>query len=371
MLSTNIGNSLKISNKKLEEYIRTVIPTGSTVHEKEFFDIKNSFPWKSVNELGRSFIMKYNNTFGTNYKLTEYSYDWLIKRAKELRLDMVRTAASIGTLGGGNHFIEIGKSINNDDYWITIHSGSRQFGKVICEYHQTIAEKILKVKRYGVLKTRIEEIKKTADRNQIQTLVDKAKKDLGLDFVINIAGLEYLEGQEAMDYFIDMIFAQKYAEVNRREMLKLILNSIPNVTSCDVVESVHNFIDFKDFIIRKGAIRSYIGERMIIPFNMRDGLLLCEGKSNEDWNCSAPHGAGRLMSRSKARKSVSIEEFTKSMEGIYTTSVCNNTLDESPMAYKDSIMIENAIADTATIIDRIKPVINIKDTNTDDYRNKD
>jgi RNA-splicing ligase RtcB len=130
--------------------------------------------------------------------------------------------------------------------------------------------------------------------------------------------------------------------------------------SVDSVYSMHNFIDTTDWIIRKGAIRSYKGEKMVIPFNMRDGILICEGKSNQDWNCSAPHGAGRVLARKKALKTLDMEEFLKEMDGIYSTSVCKSTLDESPMAYKDKNMIMAAIKDTATIIDSIRPVMNIK-----------
>jgi len=158
-----------------------------------------------------------------------------------------------------------------------------------------------------------------------------------------------------------MIFAQQYALWNRKTMLSLIKDAL-NIRKFDEeIHSIHNYVDFKDFIIRKGAISSYVGEKMVIPFNMRDGILICEGKSNEDWNNSAPHGAGRLMSRSKAKESVNLDAFRKSMEGIYSTSVCKGTLDESPFAYKDSEMIEKAIEPTATILDKIKPILNIKD----------
>jgi RNA-splicing ligase RtcB len=158
-----------------------------------------------------------------------------------------------------------------------------------------------------------------------------------------------------------MIFAQHYASLNRKMMMEIILSSLGDVKAVDSLETVHNFIDFEDWIIRKGAIRSYEGERMIIPFNMRDGILLCEGKSNGEWNCSAPHGAGRVMSRSEAKKRVSLDAFEETMSGIYSTSVCRGTLDESPFAYKDSVLIEEAIEPTAKIVNRIIPVYNFKD----------
>jgi len=172
-------------------------------------------------------------------------------------------------------------------------------------------------------------------------------------------GCEWLEGSDATGYLFDMIFSQMYAQVNREYMVRII-EKIIGIERIDEIETVHNFIDFNDFIIRKGAIRSYKGERMIIPFNMRDGILICEGKSNNEWNCSAPHGSGRLMSRSQANKSLDVEEFKSQMRGIYSTSVNRSTLDEAPGAYKDSKIIENTIGPTATIIDKVKPVLNMK-----------
>ena len=161
------------------------------------------------------------------------------------------------------------------------------------------------------------------------------------------------------DYLIDMLIAQYYAKINRETILKIVKDLL-NIE--DTFSSVHNFIDFEDFIIRKGAIRSYNGEKMIIPFNMRDGILVCKGKSNEDWNFSAPHGAGRVLSRAQARNQLDMKEFADSMKGIYSSCVCKNTLDESPMAYKNPQKIEKLIEPTVKVIDRLKPVLNIKST---------
>ena len=163
------------------------------------------------------------------------------------------------------------------------------------------------------------------------------------------------------DYLIDMVIAQYYAKINRETILKIIKDSL-NIEIENNFSSVHNFIDFEDFIIRKGAIRSYENEKMIIPFNMRDGILVCEGKSNEDWNFSAPHGAGRVLSRVQAKNQLDMKEFEDSMKGIYSSSVCKNTLDESPMAYKNPNKIEELIEPTVKVIDRLKPVLNIKST---------
>ena len=176
-----------------------------------------------------------------------------------------------------------------------------------------------------------------------------------------LAAVRGLEGEEMHSYLFDMIFAQMYAQVNRHTMMYIICD-ILNVPIHGGIETVHNFIDFNDLIIRKGAIRSYAGETMIIPFNMRDGILICEGRSNKEWNCSAPHGAGRVMSRSQAKKNVDLEIFKEQMKEIYSTSVGRGTLDEAPDAYKDSKIIEETIKPTALILDRIKPIHNMKDS---------
>lgn len=174
-------------------------------------------------------------------------------------------------------------------------------------------------------------------------------------------GCEWLGGSDVASYLFDMIFSQVYAEVNRKYIGEIICE-ILGAAPVDSIETVHNYIDFRDFIIRKGAVRSYVGERMIIPFNMRDGILICEGKSNFEWNYSAPHGAGRAMSRGQAKREIDLEEFKNQMTGIYSTSVGTGTLDEAPDAYKSSEVIEKAIEPTAKVIGRIKPVHNMKDT---------
>jgi len=166
-----------------------------------------------------------------------------------------------------------------------------------------------------------------------------------------------------------MIFAQKFAEENRAIMMTTILD-ILGAKPKDVVESVHNYVDPQDYTIRKGAIRSVKGERMIIPFNMRDGLLICEGKSNPEWNNSAPHGAGRVLSRAKAKKVLDVKQFEHQMNGVFSTSIGKGTLDEAPDAYKNASVIENAIVDTAIILDRIKPVMNLKDIGKEQRRRK-
>lgn len=369
MLSANIGADLPISLKEFDEKLRERIPMGINIHEEPFlmnsgekFSFDKHFPWDELNDELLSFIRAYNEKFSTDYKFKAFDYRDFGTLCNKIQIKQRRAESSAGTLGAGNHMWELAISDTSKDYWIVIHSGSRNFGKCICEYHQNKAKKTLDRSRNVTLKEKIEEIlKNTTDNSQIASLIEKIKEELNLNFDFDIKGMEFLENESAFEYLVDMVVAQKYAQFNRKMMLNISCDILGIVEPKEIIESVHNYIDFKDFVIRKGAIRSYVGEKMIIPLNMRDGSLICEGKSNPEWNFSAPHGAGRAMSRSKAKESINLDEFTKQMEGIYSTSVCNGTLDEAPDAYKDSKMIEEAIEPTATIIDRLKPVLNIKD----------
>lgn len=257
-----------------------------------------------------------------------------------------------------NHFIEIGRSQNTDDIWITVHSGSRHLGKKVCEYWQKVASN-KKFFGFGTNAQIVKAIKEAFPKREWDSKIKHAYSEIKQ---VKVSPLDFLDGKEKDEYIEDMKFCQEYAFTNRLIIMKDIMTILNIHQEKDEIESVHNYIDFKDNIIRKGAIRSYVGERMIIPFNMRDGILICEGKSNPDWNFSAPHGAGRVYSRSKAKAELSLEKFEKDMEGIFSTSVCSGTIDESPDAYKDSKIIEEAIEPTATILDRIIPIHNMKDT---------
>ena len=366
MLSFNVGDAIT-ENKdkllKLDEKIRAVVPFGTNLHQKSAVPSKyfeKNFPWNEANEIAKKFVVSYNKKFGTDFSYITYNYDWFLNKCKEIGLKQDAEMA-IGTLGSGNHFIEVGKSANTGDIWVTIHCGSRNFGKEVCEFHQYKAKKVIENKRNVLLKDKITEIRKNSISSEIESNIKLAKKELGLDFTdININGMESLEGQDAMNYFFDMIFTQVYARFNR----KRIAENISRVLAADVKETIectHNYINFDDMIIRKGSISSYVGEKMIIPFNMADGLLICEGKSNSEWNFSAPHGAGRLLSRGEASRKIDLDKFKFRMKGIVSTSVCKSTLDESPQAYKDPKMIEEAIAPTSKILDRVKPILNLKD----------
>lgn len=281
---------------------------------------------------------------------------------RELHKSTTEFNLALGSLGGGNHFIEINEDGNGDRY-LVIHSGSRNMGLQIANYYQDRAfdyhngiDNEFETEKRELIK----EYKLTNKRNQIPNAIDVLKKKHKRISSIPKA-LCYLEGQLTKDYLHDLNIAQQYAKLNRETMAKKIIDFIGlNFDQQYSFQTIHNYIDLDYMILRKGAVSAKGGELLIIPINMRDGSLLCMGKGNPDWNFSAPHGAGRLMSRTTAKELINMEDFTNSMQGIYSTSVNQNTLDESPMAYKPIQEIINNIKDTVKIIDIIKPIYNFK-----------
>lgn len=274
-----------------------------------------------------------------------------------------RMERSIGTLGGGNHFIEVGIDSKNNKY-LVIHSGSRNLGKQVADHYQKLAIDLCSGKgEYFERKERlIEEYKEQGNGKKINKALKRLKKEYKGNKPKYPKDLCYLEGKYRDMYLNDMRICQEYAKINRETMADIILESLlgGNLEDFPYFETVHNYINFKDNIIRKGAISSNKDEKILIPINMRDGSILAKGKGNPDWNYSAPHGAGRLMSRTAAKEELTLEGFKESMEGIYSTSVHKGTLDESPFAYKSIDGILNNMGDTAEIIDIIKPIYNFK-----------
>jgi RNA-splicing ligase RtcB len=369
MLSFNIGKVLPMSLEKLDRDIRDRVPFGQEVHEKPIINMKDQFPWREVNGLAQKFAVAYQDRFASKVQLPRFDFNWFEEKCNTIGGRFGRIINSIGTLGGGNHMVECGLDIN-ENYWVTIHTGSRNFGKCICEYWQGLAEKRFRHDNKDEIRKAINILKSEHKGNnyEIKGKIQEIKKEfesrtpkIGIDS----KGLEWLEGNDIQGYLFDMIFAQIYAKTNREYIKKTIIDVL-GVKEIDFIETVHNYIDFNDFIVRKGAVRSYIGERLILPFNMRDGILICEGKSNPEWNYSSPHGAGRAMSRGQAKKNINMETFKEQMVGIYSTSVGLGTLDEAPDAYKNCSVIEQAIEPTAKIINRIKPVLNMKSTESED-----
>lgn len=351
MTSARFSGRTSMDLEKVDRKIREVVPMGFNGHEELQL---TELPFAEVQVIADKFTAKFNCKFGTDYTAPRYNEQWLTDKLKQIGMGAAKFYGAIGTLGGGNHFIEIGKAT---DYWITIHSGSRNFGLKVADYWTNVAAKQSLTVTLDYTRE-LEDIKMNSiPRSDIPNKISalRARYGLGID-------KEFLQGDNLIGYLYDMIFAQQYALWNRKTMLNLIQKVLGVKKFDEIINTTHNYVDFNDLIIRKGAISSYVGEKMIIPFNMRDGILLCEGKSNVDWNCSAPHGSGRLMSRSKAKSSVDLKDFQRVMKGVYSTSVCKSTLDESPFAYKNSDLIRELIEPTATILSTIKPVLNIKDT---------
>lgn len=330
MLTVELGN-IEIDLAQIDSIIREYVPSGRNVHE------------------------------GRNVRFEELQQ---LRCFRELK-DTKRLERSIGTLGGGNHFIEIDTDSEGVKYLI-IHSGSRNLGKQVAEYYQKLAVEIMsgKDELYAMQEKLIAEYKAQGRKAEIQ----KAIAELHRKFHPNPLGIPkelcYLTGKYREDYLHDMKICQHFAAINRYEIANAIVGNLFGADiaywSLPMFETIHNYIEFGSNMVRKGAISAKAGEKLLIPINMRDGCIIGVGKGNEDWNCSAPHGAGRIMSRSKAKEVVSLEEFEDSMKGIFTTSVGQSTIDEAPMVYKPMDEIIQNIADTVEILKIVKPIYNFK-----------
>lgn len=274
-------------------------------------------------------------------------------------------ACSIGSLGGGNHFIEVDRD-SEDNLWLVIHTGSRHFGTEVCDYYQNIAYKKVngsessRTAKYKQLsKMYIEQLKAEGREGEIETVLEDLKKRFNITDKEIPFYLCWVEGSDKDDYLNDMRIAQKYAAENRQTIAKRILK-YAKLHEVEMFDTIHNYIDLDHMILRKGSISAQEGERSIIPLNMRDGSLICKGKGNPDWNYSAPHGAGRLMSRTEAKNSLSMKEFKDTMKDVFSSSVNKSTIDEAPMAYKPADEIIENISETVEIVDTIKPIYNFK-----------
>ena len=274
--------------------------------------------------------------------------------------DTRRLNKSLGTLGGGNHFIEIDRSSDGTNY-LVIHSGSRNLGKQVAEYYQRLAIDLShgKEELFERQEQLIANYKALGKRKEIEAALKELKKSFQAKKSEVPADLCFVYGKYFEQYLHDVALCQKFARRNR-EMIAHILMKRAHLTAVDEFHTIHNYIDVDEMILRKGAIAAHKDERVLIPINMRDGSILATGKGNPDWNYSAPHGAGRLFSRSDAKELLDMNEYRQAMEGIYTTSVNESTLDESPMAYKSLDDIVDTIEPTAEIIEVLKPVYNFK-----------
>jgi len=298
IVAYKIGQT-QVDLEKFDSFIHANIPAGSKVHEK----------------ISKRIVTE-------NKEL-----DSLIRKVAPR--EHKRIILSIGTLGGGNHFLELDKD-EDGNIWLIIHSGSRNLGLQVCHFHQRVAKLAIKKEFQGAGAYH---------------------------------GMEYMSLEEGGDeYLHDMEIAQAYAEENRTAMAKIIIEDFFKLkfSSCEYISSIHNYVNLRDNIVRKGAISAHKNEKVIIPLNMRDGCLIATGKGNKKWNYSAPHGAGRLLKRSETKELVSMQEYKKSMEGIFSSCINKGTIDESPMAYKDSKELLGLIHDTVDVELNMKPIYNFK-----------
>ena len=329
MLCVELGK-IELDLEKLDNIIREKIPAGKEVRKSKLIN------FDKIKELYCFRELKNSERFNT----------------------------ALGTLGGGNHFIEIDVDDEGNKY-LVIHTGSRNLGKQVAEYYQNLAIELCSGKEelYKKQEQLIEQYKKQGKRKEIQKALKELEKEYKYKQPKLPKDLCYLEGKNREQYLHDMKICQEYARINRETIAIVILTHFignKNFKLNNYYHTVHNYISFEDNIVRKGAISAKKGEKVLIPINMRDGSIIAIGKGNEDWNNSAPHGAGRIMSRSKAKELVNLEEFKNSMQGIYTTSVSESTVDESPFVYKPMQEIIDNIKDTVEIQKIIKPIYNFK-----------
>ena len=335
-----IGTTMKITNKVCPNLVGVDIGCGVDLVKT---DIDFTIRLKEFDEVIRKYI-----PFGMETHTTEkewnfeelYCWEHLDKETKE------RAKTALGTLGGGNHFIEAYK-----DGWLSVHSGSRNIGYKVAEYYQNLAEKRVKEYNRSILKEKIKIIE--------PIMREKWLKENKITVNKNLC---YLTDQDMVDYLHDVAIMQRFANDNRFAILSAITSAMGS-RIIEHINSIHNYIDVEDMILRKGAISAQKGQLLVIPLNMRDGLLLCRGKGNSEWNYSAPHGAGRLYSRSKAKETFTVEEYAKQMEGIFSTCVNESTIDEAPFVYKDYQEIIECIEPTVEILDRLIPIFNFKASN--------
>ena len=278
-----------------------------------------------------------------------------LRCARHVNLDRARR--SIGTLGGGNHFIEVDRA-ETGELVLVVHSGSRYLGTQVCRYYQEEAVRALQGSARWQIKELISEMKARGNSGEInETLRKLRQKDSQASPVPR--DLAWVEGQLFDDYIHDMRIVQHFAVLNRKAMTDVIIDGL-GLTRTEEFTTIHNYIDTEAMILRKGSVSARAGEKLLIPINMRDGSLICIGRGNKEWNCSAPHGAGRLMSRKAAQDSLSLEEYREQMRNVYSTCVDKSTLDESPMAYKPMEEIVEQIGPTADITEIIRPAYNFK-----------
>jgi RNA-splicing ligase RtcB len=401
MAATSLGDELPLADGEREGRVREAVPMGRSVHDYDDAPhLVDQFPFERVNDAFERFAAAYRERFDRDIDPVEFDFDGydgeyfesLCERVlADQRQGMGYVIKGAGTLGGGNHFVEFARAQESGDYWLIVHSGSRYLGKAVAEYWQNRANsyrntdavrEAIPADLAPYLKFDPETVDDsdlyewvTGGKGESHLRKDRIRKDFEgsrIEAVFDTLGdlrpeagrnsdLDYLDGREAHGYYVDMLFAQQYARWNRELMSDAICEAL-GVDPVERFQSVHNYIDFADLTIRKGATPARESQRLIVPFNMAEGSVLARGKGNEAYHRTAPHGAGRIMGRREAYEELSVDDFADAMDGIYSESVGESTLDEAPMAYKSADRIADALAPTAEVEDWLEVVHNLKAT---------
>ncbi|MCH5153838.1 MAG: RtcB family protein [Clostridiales bacterium] len=343
-----IGTTMTITDKVVPNMVGVDIGCGMELIRLE----QNELDLDALDKLIYARIPSGFNYRDNHHEYTEQIDLTELRCVKKVDIDLAYV--SLGTLGGGNHFIEADKDEEGNIY-IVVHSGSRHLGLEVAEYYQKEGYRRLCGNSQSQLQELIKQLKAEGRAKEIEKVVRDAKQKTA---EIPEA-LAYVEGSLFDDYIHDMRIVQRFAVLNRQAMTDEIVRGL-KLSVAEQFTTIHNYIDTDNMILRKGAVSAKKGEKLLIPINMRDGSLICIGKGNDDWNESAPHGAGRILSRGKARATLTMEQFEREMSGIFSTSINASTLDESPMAYKNMDDIVNNITPTADIVKRIVPIYNFK-----------
>ena len=407
MAATNLGPELPLEDEERERRVREAVPMGRNVHDyDDAVHFVEEFPFERANRVFEQFDAAYAERFGEPIDPVEFDFDGYDEEYFESLCDRVLAdqrqgmgyiIKSAGTLGGGNHFVEFGRARESGDYWLVIHSGSRYLGKSVAEYWQSTAtdRRTIGEIREEIPDEYVEYLKFDPDTVESRDLYawvtggmgesyirkDRLRRELDgkeIEAAFDALGqvqdaihssddedrntdLDWLEGREAHGYLVDMLFAQQYARWNRELMSDAICEAL-GIDPVERFQSIHNYIDFRDLTIRKGATPAREGQRLLVPFNMADGSIIARGRGNDEYHQTAPHGAGRVMSRRQAHSEVDMDEFAAAMDGVYSESVIKGVRDEAPMAYKDAEAILSALRPTAEVVEWVDAVHNLKAT---------
>jgi len=407
MAATNLGPNLPLEDEERERRVREAVPMGRKVHDyDDAVHFVEEFPFERANRVFEQFDAAYAERFGEHIDPVEFEFDGYDEDYFESLCDRVLAdqrqgmgyiIKSAGTLGGGNHFVEFGQARESGDYWLVIHSGSRYLGKSVAEYWQSTAtdRRTIGEIREQIPEEYVEYLKFDPDTVESRDLYawvtggmgesyirkDRLRRELDgkdIEDAFDALGqvqdaihssddedrntdLDWLEGREAHGYLVDMLFAQQYARWNRELMSDAVCDAL-GIDPVDRFQSIHNYIDFRDLTVRKGATPAREDQRLLVPFNMAEGSIIARGKGNDEYHQTAPHGAGRVMSRRQAHSDIDMDEFAAAMDGVYSESVIEGVRDEAPMAYKDADAILSAIEPTAEVVEYVDAVHNLKAT---------